>query len=118
MFGSHKRVDMALNRDVERLLKSADHGVLPIVEAGEPVLRAQCVQYDGQLSKHTLHKLIETMRTTMLAAPGVGLAGPQIGLNLALAVVEDHADGDDDPREIAEFPFHVIITPSYEMVGE
>lgn len=118
MFGSPKRVDMALNRDVERLLKSADHGVLPIVEAGEPVLRAQCVQYDGQLSKHTLHKLIETMRTTMLAAPGVGLAGPQIGLNLALAVVEDHADGDDDPREIAEFPFHVIINPAYEPVGE
>lgn len=117
MFGSHKRVDMALNRDVERLLKSADHGVLPIVEAGEPVLRAQCVQYDGQLSKHTLHKLIETMRTTMLAAPGVGLAGPQIGLNLALAVVEDHADGDDDPREIAEFLFHVIINPAYEPVG-
>ncbi|MEE1296780.1 MAG: peptide deformylase [Bifidobacterium sp.] len=114
----NKRVDTELNRDVERLLKTAKDGVLPIVEAGEPVLREQCAAYDGQLSKHTLHKLIETMRKTMLAAPGVGLAGPQIGLGLALAVVEDHDDGEPDPREFAEFPFHVIINPAYEPVGE
>lgn len=118
MFGKNKRVDLALNRDVEHLLKSAQDGNLPIVEAGEPVLRAQCVQYSGQLSKNTLHKLIETMRITMLNAPGVGLAAPQIGLNLALAVVEDHAEEEEDPREIAEFPFHVIINPVYEPVGE
>lgn len=120
MFGKKNHVDIELNADVERLLKSARDGVLPIVEAGEPVLREQCVRYDGQLSKHTLHKLIETMHKTMLDAPGVGLAGPQIGLNLAIAVVEDHANGDDDgdPREIAEFPFHAIINPVYRPAGE
>ena len=120
MFGKKNHVDIELNADVERLLKSAKEGVLPIVEAGEPVLREQCVRYDGQLSKHTLHKLIETMHKTMLDAPGVGLAGPQIGLNLAIAVVEDHANGDDDgdPREIAEFPFHAIINPVYRPAGE
>lgn len=75
MFGKKNHVDIELNADVERLLKSAKEGVLPIVEAGEPVLREQCVRYDGQLSKHTLHKLIETMHKTMLDAPGVGLAG-------------------------------------------
>ena len=60
------------------------------------------------------------MHKTMLDAPGVGLAGPQIGLNLAIAVVEDHANGDDDgdPREIAEFPFHAIINPVYRPAGE
>lgn len=26
-------------------------------------------------------------------------------------------DDDDDPREAAEFPFHVIINPSYEPIG-
>mgnify|MGYP002239198299 CR=1 FL=1 len=72
MFGKKNHVDIELNADVERLLKSAKEGVLPIVEAGEPVLREQCVRYDGQLSKHTLHKLIETMHKTMLDAPGVG----------------------------------------------
>lgn len=27
-------------------------------------------------------------------------------------------DDEDDPREIAEFPFHVIINPKYTPVGE
>ena len=59
------------------------------------------------------------MRVTMIEAPGVGLAATQIGLGLALAVVEDHVrdDDDDDPREASEFPFHVIINPSYEPIA-
>ena len=82
-------------------------------------LLEQTIAYDGQLSRKTLDKLIDTMRTTMLEAPGVGLAATQIGLGLALAVVEDHVcEGDDgDPREAAEFPFHAIINPSYEPIG-
>ncbi|MEE8738732.1 MAG: peptide deformylase [Bifidobacterium sp.] len=129
-----KGVDMGLNKAVEQLVKSGgrDH-ILPIVQAGEPVLRQKAVRYDQQLTKKTLHRLIEAMHVTMLQAPGVGLAAPQIGLGLALAVVEDHArvdvgDGEapegeierngDDPREIAEFPFHVIINPSYRRIGD
>ncbi|TPF86246.1 peptide deformylase [Bifidobacterium sp. UTCIF-37] len=120
MFGKNTKVDIELNRDVEQLIKSGGkEKILPIVQAGEPVLRQQTAAYDGQLSKHTLAKLIDTMRTTMLEAPGVGLAATQIGLGLALAVVEDHVrDDEDDPREIAEFPFHVIINPKYTPVGE
>jgi peptide deformylase len=143
MFAMNKRVDRKLNKGVERLLKSADaDGVIPIVAVGEPVLRQQAEKYTGQLSEKTLSRLIATMHTTMLEAPGVGLAAPQVGLPLAFAVVEDHAVTDDDfddeigaassspesalpeeedaeadPREIGEFPFHVIINPSYEPVG-
>ena len=38
------------------------------------------------------------MRVTMRAAPGVGLAAPQVGIGLAVAVVEDPGapDVDDD----------------------
>lgn len=121
MFKANAKVDVALNRDVEHLIKTGGkEGILPIVQMGEPVLRQRTVPYEGQLSRRTLTKLIETMRTTMLEAPGVGLAGPQIGLGMAIAVLEDHVrEGDeDDPREIGELPFHVIINPSYEPVGE
>lgn len=121
MFKANAKVDVALNRDVEHLIKTGGkEGVLPIVQMGEPVLRQRTVPYEGQLSRRTLTKLIETMRTTMLEAPGVGLAGPQIGLGMAIAVLEDHVrEGDeDDPREIGELPFHVIINPSYEPVGD
>ena len=99
MFGRNAKVNLELNREVEKLIKSGGKDkLLPIVQAGEPVLR---------------------LHVTMLEAPGVGLAATQIGLGLALAVVEDHVrDGDDgDPREAAEFPFHVIINPSYEPIG-
>ena len=97
MFGKNAKVDLELNRDVEQLIKTGGkEKLLPIVQAGEPVLRQRTVAYNGQLSKRTLAKLIDTMHTTMLEAPGVGL------------------DDEDDPREIAEFPFHVIINPSYK----
>ena len=121
MFKANAKVDVALNRDVEHLIKTGGkEGILPIVQMGEPVLRQRTVPYEGQLSRRTLTKLIETMRTTMLEAPGVGLAGPQIGLGMAIAVLEDHVrEGDeDDPREIGELPFHVIINPSYEPFGD
>lgn len=121
MFKANAKVDVALNRDVEHLIKTGGkEGILPIVQMGEPVLRQRTAPYEGQLSRRTLTKLIETMRTTMLEATGVGLAGPQIGLGMAIAVLEDHVrEGDeDDPREIGELPFHVIINPSYEPVGD
>ena len=121
MFKANAKVDVALNRDIEHLIKTGGkEGILPIVQMGEPVLRQRTAPYEGQLSRRTLTKLIETMRTTMLEAPGVGLAGPQIGLGMAIAVLEDHVrEGDEeDPREIGELPFHVIINPSYEPVGD
>ena len=120
MFAKNAKVNIELTNEVEQLLKEGGkEKILPIVQAGEPVLRQQCVRYDGQLRKSTLNKLIDVMHTTMLEAPGVGLAGPQVGLNLAIAVVEDHVRDDaDDPHEIAEFPFHAIINPKYEPIGE
>ena len=99
MFGHNSKVDLKLNREVEKLIKTGGkEKIMPIVQAGEPVLRQQTIAYDGQLSRKTLDKLIDTMRATMLEAPGVGLAATQIGLGLALAVVEDQLcevhDGD------------------------
>ena len=75
MFGKNAKVNLELNRDVEQLIKTGGkEKLLPIVQAGEPVLRQRTVAYHGQLSKRTLAKLIDTMHTTMLEAPGVGLA--------------------------------------------
>lgn len=121
MLGKGGKVDTALNREVEKLIKSAGkEQVLPIVQAGEPVLRQQTAAYTGQLSKRTMAKLIEVMRVTMHEAPGVGLAATQIGLGLAFAVLEDHVRYGDakDPREVGELPFRVIINPRYTPVGD
>lgn len=120
MYDNGLQLDMELNEEVEQALSVvAANKILPIVQLGEPVLRQVSEPYRGQLKPSTLSTLIETMRVTMLEAPGVGLAAPQIGLSLAIAVMEDHAREDvDDPREIAELPFRVIINPSYQPIGD
>ena len=93
---------------------------VPIVQAGHPVLRAVAEPYVGQLGEELLDALIETMRVTMRAAPGVGLAAPQIGIALAIAVAEDAgtvaAEG-DDARERTPLAFRALINPSYELLG-
>ncbi|MEQ1947527.1 MAG: peptide deformylase [Bryobacteraceae bacterium] len=92
---------------------------LKIVQTGEPVLR----QHARALTKEeialpAIQQLIEHMRDTMSDAPGVGLAAPQIGLPLQLAVIEDRADylKAIDPAILAErerqpVEFLVLINP-------
>lgn len=120
MFGRKTAFDADLNHRVESMLAEAGkEELLPIVQMGEPVLRQQAQPYKGQLAAKTVNRLLKAMRATMLEAPGVGLAAPQVGLGLAIAVIEDHVrDDEDDPRQIDELPFRVIINPSYEPVGQ
>jgi peptide deformylase len=93
---------------------------LKIVQAGEPVLR----QAARPLTKEEIlgdgiQRLIADMRETMRDAPGVGLAAPQVGLSLQLAVVEDREEylRDLRPEQSAEkerrpVPFHAIVNPA------
>ncbi|WP_328979575.1 peptide deformylase [Streptomyces canus] len=103
---------------VEELL--AIDGPLPIVAAGEPVLRRATEPYDGQLDAALLSRFVEALRVTMHAAPGVGLAAPQVGVPLRIAVVEDPAPVPEEVREArgrVPQPFRVLVNPSYEPVG-
>lgn len=97
---------------------------LTIVEAGHPVLRRPAHPLDPTaLRSPALVQLIEAMRETMRAAPGVGLAAPQIGESLQLAVIEDRPDYQARlaPEELAErgrapVPFHVIANPRLTVI--
>ena len=104
----------AIAERVEGIL-SAD---LPaIVSAGDPVLRRPAQDFDGQLDDDTLGRLITAMRRVMHAAPGVGLAAPQIGIPLRIAVLEDQGVPDPavaEARSRTPLPFTVIINPRYE----
>ena len=83
---------------------------LKIVQAGDPVLRQPARPLTGaELASGEIQQLIELMRETMHDAPGVGLAAPQIGLPLQLAVIEDTAE--NAATERAPIPFHVIVNP-------
>jgi peptide deformylase len=92
---------------------------LEIVQAGDPVLRKQSRPLTREeIGSPSIQRLIELMRDTMREAPGVGLAAPQIGESIQLAVIEDRAEYIEglSPEELAErqrsaIPFHVIINP-------
>jgi peptide deformylase len=92
---------------------------LKIVQAGDPVLRKQSRPLTNEeIGSPSIQRLIELMRDTMREAPGVGLAAPQIGESIQLAVIEDRAEYIEglSPEELAErqrsaIPFHVIINP-------
>ncbi len=104
---------------VEQLL--AGPRPLPIVSAGDPVLRRRAEPYDGSLSGDLLAELLAAMRESMLAAPGVGLAAPQIGLGVQIAVIEDAAAVAPEVaavRQRTPMPFRVLVNPSYEEVGD
>lgn len=60
--------------------------VRPIVVAGVPVLRQKAKRVSR--FDRNLQVLIEDMIETMRAAPGVGLAAPQIGVPLRVVVIE------------------------------
>jgi len=49
-----------------------------------------------------LHQLIDDMAETMYAAPGVGLAAPQIGVSKRLFIV-DVATDEDEPSDLRVF---------------
>ncbi|MCF0079804.1 peptide deformylase [Streptomyces lomondensis] len=103
---------------VEELL-AADYP-LPIVEAGDPVLRRGTEPYDGQLGPALLARFVEALRVTMRAAPGVGLAAPQVGVELRIAVLEDPAPVPEEVRVVrgrVPQPFRVLVNPAYEPVG-
>ncbi|EGX55058.1 peptide deformylase [Streptomyces zinciresistens K42] len=103
---------------VEQLL--ADEGPLEIVAAGDPVLRRPAERFEGQLEPALLHRFVDALRLTMHAAPGVGVAAPQVGVALRIAVIEDPAPVPEEVRLVrgrVPQPFRVLVNPSYEAVG-
>ncbi len=60
--------------------------ILPIVQYGDPILRQQCSTVET--IDDEFHQLVADMLETMVDANGVGLAAPQIGKDLRLAVID------------------------------
>src|SRR5262249_38969209 len=88
--------------------------------AGDPVLRRGTEPFDGQLGPALLARFIEALRETMRAAPGVGLAAPQVGVAVRIAIIEDPAPGPEEVRGARggrPQPLRVLVNPSYEAVG-
>ena len=98
---------------------------LKIIQAGDPVLRETARPLTAQeILTPDLQTLIRDMQDTMYDAPGVGLAAPQVGLPMQLAVIEDREaslknlpEADLVRKERRPVPFHVLINPRITHYG-
>ena len=70
--------------------------ILPIYTYGQPVLRK--VARDIDSSYPELEKLITDMWDTLASSEGIGLAAPQIGLDIRLVVIDLDVLKDDMPE--------------------
>ncbi|HLC01614.1 MAG TPA: peptide deformylase [Anaerolineales bacterium] len=83
-----------------------------IVTLPDPVLRKQALKvknFDADLQN-----LADDMLETLRAAPGVGLAAPQVGVSQRLILVEyaDEPDDPDDPEAPPKLPkLFVMVNP-------
>ena len=84
--------------------------VLDLVTIPNPILRRKAqpvVKFDADLQR-----LIDNMIETMRAAPGVGLAAPQVGHPLRLSVIETLPKVDEEGNEIEDSrELFVIVNP-------
>ncbi|MCF8043232.1 MAG: peptide deformylase [Desulfarculaceae bacterium] len=79
--------------------------VLPIKTFPDPVLSHPCRQVNEV--DDDLRQLSQDMLDTMYAAPGVGLAAPQVGRDLRLVVI-DCAPRDQDPQPLVLFNPRIV----------
>jgi peptide deformylase len=90
--------------------------ILKVARIGHPVIRTSARPLTpGEIASPALQKLIDDMIDTMKDYDGVGLAAPQVHLDLRLAVIE--VPGRDERAEGA-VPLTVLINPRVTKVGD
>lgn len=98
--------------------------LLPIVQYGDPVLRKKCRPVTETGSE--LDELISNMLETMEDANGVGLAAPQVGIDLQLAVIDVSHDPEcisylkvnGEDKDLEDIMPLVFINPTLEFGEE
>lgn len=101
-----------MNRPVDQVRHSAYFmcmAKLPILTYPDPILREQCAPVERV--DDAMRRLLDDMLETMYAAPGVGLAGPQVGVTRRILVMDPASKKADEPGE----PFQLINPEILEM---
>lgn len=88
--------------------------ILPVYLYGHPVLRKMAEPISADYPK--LQELIANMWETMYHSEGVGLAAPQVGLSIKLAVIDGSPMAESFP-ECADSKM-VMINPELEVIED
>ena len=81
---------------------------LTLILAPDPRLKAKTRPVEAK-DRETIRSLVPRMLATMYAAPGIGLAAPQVGLDLRFAVID--LQPDEKPAPIT------LINPRVEQAS-
>lgn len=100
--------------------------LLKLLQVGEKVLRQKArLLAPEELVSPYIQELISSMHETLRDAPGVGLAAPQVGVGIQLAIIEDLpeywrevSESELKVRERRAIPFHVIANPRIIQTSE
>ncbi len=84
--------------------------ILPIYTYGQPVLRQEAEKIDKDYPD--LQQLIQNMYETLEQSEGIGLAAPQVGLPIRLAIINLDVISEDMPEYIGYV--HTFINPYIE----
>jgi peptide deformylase len=86
--------------------------VRPIIGPNNPVLRRKARAVDDP-NTAPIQALIDDMIATMRAAPGVGLAAPQVAVGQRIAVIEyaQPVEGAPEDAEPPEPKLYVVVNP-------
>jgi peptide deformylase len=87
-----------------------------IVTLPDPVLKRKA--HTVNKFDKNLHALLDDMVETMRAAPGVGLAAPQIGLSERIIVIEYYERPEDEEVEEAPKKVWAVINPEIVKASE
>ncbi len=99
---------------------------MPSVQIGDPGLRSRAREVPPDaIGTPEFQALVERMIATMRAAPGVGLAAPQVGVSSRVIVLEDREEyvsrlTEEERRERgrALFDVRVLVNPVLRTVGD
>lgn len=87
---------------------------LPIYQYGHPVLRNISEQVGADYPD--LKTLVANMYETMYHSEGVGLAAPQVGLNIRLVVIDADAVGESFPECVGRR--FTLVNPNIKMLSD
>lgn len=97
--------------------------ILEIVQYGETILRKRCTPVTEVTDE--LKSFVDDMLETMVDAEGVGLAAPQVGADMRLAVIDVSHDPEcisylkvnGEPAPLESIMPLVFINPELELLG-
>lgn len=91
--------------------------VRPLLRLGNPLLRERCREVaPEEIPTPDFQALIEDLIDTMRANSGAGLAAPQVGVDLRVAVAE--VSGNPRYPEMGPIPLSVWINPKVTLLSE